>query len=479
MGQVVVEYWQERKSKTRGSLTFRYRRAVDKELRLTLGKGEITIALGKSKVEALAKYRQVHREVERMLATAWDEVRGIKRPKTARELFHETVEQMKALGLNPYRQSVDDQAEADDHDDTYDWIMRSAVVDGIAAKYPVDPETGYPLGVSAEDTRLVRLLQTSNPKVPAATVEDAAKLYLKDRFDRTDQGPGAQTKDEQRVARVVRAIAMALGRMPTVASITREEARKVQAHIRGTVRSKATVDRYLNDIRAIISHAIREMDELHGLTNYFTGLADLAGGRNGGVLPQEERRALSPVELQRIRARIEAKARLPEVALIWRLLEGTGCRLSEITGLRVEDVVTDGDLPYVDVAWLEERRLKNTMSRRRVPLIGDALAAAREAATRAGQSPMLFARFGREGGGTAASALLMKHVRAVTDDPKAVVHSLRRNIKERLMEAGVDKPHQNLILGHTLQGEGERYGGPAARLVDATREMRKAFQVGT
>ncbi|MFC3325672.1 tyrosine-type recombinase/integrase [Mesorhizobium cantuariense] len=474
MSSVIVEHWQERKSKKLGTSSYRYRRVVKPELRSTLGKGEITIALGSVKGEALAKYRQVHREVEQTLAAAWDELRGINRPMTARELFHETVQRIKALGLNPYRQPTDEDGGEGDDQETRDWIERSAVVDGIAAKYPTDPETDHPIGVSPEDTRLVRMLNTASPKTPAPTIEDAAKLYLKDRFALNEPGPLAKKKDEQRVARAVASIVKALERVPTVASIRREDARKVQGFIRGEVKGKGTVDRYLNDIRAIITHAIQEFDELHGLTNHFTGLPDLAGGRNGGVLPQEERRALTVTELQKMRERIDTKARLPEVTLIWRILEGTGCRLSEVTGLRVEDAVTTGDMPYIDVAWHDERRLKNVMSRRRVPLLGDALVATQAAVKLAGKSLMLFPRFGREGGGTAASAMLMKHVRAITDDPKAVVHSLRRNMKERLMRAGVDKGHQNLILGHTLEGEGERYGGPEARLDVATLAMRKA-----
>ncbi|WP_147377651.1 hypothetical protein [Mesorhizobium waimense] len=84
MGSVIVEHWQERKSKKLGSSSYRYRRVVKPELRSTLGKGEITIALGNAKGDALVKYRQV---VEQMLAAAWDEVRGISRPKSARKLF--------------------------------------------------------------------------------------------------------------------------------------------------------------------------------------------------------------------------------------------------------------------------------------------------------------------------------------------------------------------------------------------------------
>lgn len=120
------------------------------------------------------------------------------------------------------------------------------------------------------------------------------------------------------------------------------------------------------------------------------------------------------------------------------------------------------------------QRLKTDPSRRRVPLVGDALEAAKEA-LRLTKGPMLFPRYGVEGGNTNASAVLMKHVRKITDDAKKVVHSLRHNMKDTLILTGVETGLQNLILGHTLGGEGERYGGPEARLEHATRAMRKAI----
>jgi integrase len=479
VGSVIVDYWQERKSKKLGSSSYRYRRVVERELRPTFGKGEITIALGNAKGDALVKYRQVHREVEQMLATAWDEVRGINRPKTSRELFQETVERIKALGLNPYRPPTDDDEGGHDDDDTRDWIERSAVAEGIAAKYPTDPETDHPIGVSASDTRLVRMLHTSSPKIPAPTIEDAKKLYLKDRFALNDPKPLERKKDEQRAERAAGYIAKALGSTPDavkVASITREQARKVQEFIRGEVGSKSTVDRYLNDIRAIINHAIAEVTELHGLTNHFTGLPVLGSGRGGDTSEKNKRLPFTESELQKIRHRIKTHADNLDLHLMWRLLEGTGCRLAEVTGLRVKDLVVDGAMPHVDVEWHEDRRIKTDPSRRQVPLFGDALEAAKEA-LKLTKGPMLFPRYGIEGGNTNASAALGKHVRKVTDDRRKVTHSLRHNMEDTLDLAEVDTNDQNLILGHTLGGMAERYGGPERRLEVATRAMRKALGI--
>ena len=87
-----------------------------------------------------------------------------------------------------------------------------------------------------------------------------------------------------------------------------------------------------------------------------------------------------------------------------------------------------------------------------------------------------FPDYGRPRGADAASAALNKHVRKVSKDPKHVVHSLRHNMKDRLRLAEVAQIEQDLILGHALEGIGDRtYGGEQARLRATTRAMQKAL----
>ena len=69
------------------------------------------------------------------------------------------------------------------------------------------------------------------------------------------------------------------------------------------------------------------------------------------------------------------------------------------------------------------------------------------------------------------------NVRGVVDDPKVSTHSLRHNMKDRLRKAGVSKIDQDLILGHTMGGIGEAYGGDEARLEVAAAAMKKAFSL--
>ncbi|MGX5804822.1 tyrosine-type recombinase/integrase [Bradyrhizobium sp. Arg314] len=486
MVNVTMKYLQERQGKKRGTLSYRYRRPVPGALKEHLGKGELVVPLGKTLVAATKAYGKVDKEVEKALAEAWDAVNGktkaaakAQQNKTARELFNDAMDRARDLGINPYRHDDDDSDDADDE-------VRELIADSVAKQYRPGyraeggayatdvGEPDEPAGLTKADATLLRVVMTPDPKAPPVTIVDAKKRYLEDRFALREPGELERKKDEQRAERAADAIVEALGRVPTVASISREEARKVQAYLKGKV-AAGTVDRYLNDIRSIINHAIAEFPDLHELKNHFTGLPILAGGRYGGPTADEEGRPLTVEEAKAIRDRIERLSRQPDLILIWRMLEGTGCRLAEVTGLRVVDVVADGEMPYLDIRPHDRRGLKTLASIRRVPLVGDALDATRAALKLVGESDLLFPRYGVEGGNTSASGALMKHVREITDDKLARVHSLRHNMADKLKIAGVEEADRKLVLGHALGGEGKRYGGPEGRLVAATRALRKAL----
>jgi len=131
------------------------------------------------------------------------------------------------------------------------------------------------------------------------------------------------------------------------------------------------------------------------------------------------------------------KLRKPALGIIWRLLEGTGCRGAEVVGLRVEDVHVTGAYPHIRVMWHEDRRVKTKVSIRLVPLVGDTLEAAMEALDLATGERMLFPSYSHEGGPDAVSQALMKHLRTFTSSKRHVVYSLRHNMKDLLVTACV------------------------------------------
>lgn len=280
-------------------------------------------------------------------------------------------------------------------------------------------------------------------------------------------------------------VSEALGRNPVVSSLTRDDARKVRDHMLSRIKSTgekispASVARELNDVKAVVSYAKVEMGLPGTFQNPFNNLPVSNGGQF--VSEAEKRLPLPPKVLKEVRARVLGHSNA-ELALIWRLLEGTGCRLAEIAGLRVQDIVLDGpqgaSFPHVKVMWHEDRRVKTLASLRHVPLVGDALEAAGAALALPREGHMVFPTYGRVRGSDAASAALMKHVRRVTVNPKHVVHSLRHNMKDNLILAEISSLDQNLILGHALGGTGDRvYGGGVAKLRMTTRALKRATGV--
>ncbi|TPL45434.1 site-specific integrase [Mesorhizobium sp. B2-4-6] len=416
-----------------GKAHYRYRRKVPPFLRPVLGKAWIILPLGRTPAEVLRHYGKAHTQAEAELKAATKGHPVKAQPKTDLE--------------------------------RYQWATRQ-----VAEWGPMTANTADALADHLEETGqgdLYRALVVPDRK-PEPTLADAVKLYLKDKVE----GTADETKKRQRVERVQGHVEKALNRGdPQIRSLTRTDAREVRDHMLADGdMSPATVHRYLNDLRAIITHAIKEVDDLRGATNPFNGLEV-----KKATLAKEDRKPFSESQLKAARVRVLGHASA-DLQRIWRMLEPTGCRLAEVTGLMVEDVHVDGTYPYLDLRFHPHRRLKNAGSVRRVPLVRDALKAAQEAREAAGDRALLFPTYAREGGATAASQVLMKHVRKVVTDPKVTVHSLRHTLKDKLVRAGVPEAVQNMILGHSSGAVSEAYGGPEARLEVATRALRKALQ---
>lgn len=191
----------------------------------------------------------------------------------------------------------------------------------------------------------------------------------------------------------------AAGRGDVVLSaITREDARKVRDEMldrikatgRGTGKkvSAATVSRELSIIAAVINFAKVEFGLPDTFANPFNKLPVARVAKGRGVKAADKRHPLPPEVLEEVRRRVLAGAN-PSLALIWRLVEGTGARIAEVTGLMVGDVFPAAEFPHIRIEPNAVRSLKTEASRRVVPLVGDALDAAKEALERAGQGVVL------------------------------------------------------------------------------------------
>jgi integrase len=302
---------------------------------------------------------------------------------------------------------------------------------------------------------------------PAPTIEDARLLYVKERI----KGDINATTKTARLNRIMGHLSSAsVAKARPLVSLTREDARNVRDYLlRDLAMNPATARRYLNDIRAVINLGITENGLKSAVVNPFLDLpirVETAASTERDIIPDD---LLSP-----IRARIKAHAGA-DLWQIWRIVENTGCRLGEVTGLLASDLHLTGSLPHFSLVPHPHRRLKTAGSIRLVPLIGEALDAAQEGLDAAEGSSFLFPRYGRVRGSDAASAILMKHTREVTDNPKVVVHSLRRRMGDKMTLAGVHEFDRNLVLGRLRGSMSERYGSAQVRLEAATRSVKAAL----
>lgn len=429
--------------------TWLYRRVVAADLRAYIGKREIKKVIGKNEAQAIKAYNAFHAKVEADLAKARRKTKATAEDQaTVFEDYQAALARLREWGIDPTQPIYSEPNEPS---------QRELLIE--------DMERRYGDNIPQAEAQVVQAL--AGAKRPQPTFEDAKRLYVTEKV----AGDHNEIPRRQRADRVAGHIRAALGRDPAIVSLTKADARAVRDHMLadGGV-SPVTVGRYLSDIKAIINYGIEHL-EIEGAVNPFNKLTikELEQRRTRG---RDDRHPFTPEQLKDTRERIMGHPGV-DLRLIWRLLEGTGCRLAEC-GLLVGDVVTEGPWPHLDLVFHDHRRLKGRTSVRKVPLVGDALAAAIEAKSGAVDG-YLFKKYATGRGADSASQILMKHIRTVIEDRKVTNHSLRHAMEDKLILAGVSEYDRNAILGHTNAGIGDRYGSDQARLEATTKAMKVAL----
>ncbi|WP_411969685.1 DUF6538 domain-containing protein [Mesorhizobium sp. BR1-1-4] len=441
--------------------TWHYRRRLPRDVAALVGKNEFKRLLGSTEREALRNYPKVNAEFERVVG---DARRGdnSSSPAGATPLEVHRRAELRARELSAMTVHIGGRSLPGSDPDAIDVIRESFL-----------SRRSDEAGEEVEGRAVAILSSGGMLSRPAPTIEDARKLYLEERV----RGDINETAKTARLNRAMEHLAGAsIGKDRALTSLTREDARNVRDHLeRDRNVKKATVRRYINDLTALINLGMTEFGLRDAMSNPFQNLS-IRGVDAAATAARDERKPVPEAMIAPLRKRISAHAG-EDLWRIWRILEGSGCRLGEVTGLLLPDVVLDNAVPHINLVPHPHRRLKTAGSVRLVPLIGDALKAAQEAVKAAGKGPALFSSYGRLRGADTASASLMKHVRAITDDPKIVVHSLRHRMEDRLTLAGVSEFDRNLILGHSSGGMSERYGGLDARLKVAERGLKAALGV--
>ena len=269
-----------------------------------------------------------------------------------------------------------------------------------------------------------------------------------------------------------------------ITSITRGDVSEWLAHQAKDGLSPATIKRRLGALRAVINRAFLDFDysgrnpfERHRIKNGDGGASD--------------RVPFNVAMIERIDSYCRDNKRLGhETRNILMIMKGTGGGPAEIGGLVLSDVSLDGEIPYVWIRANALRGLKTGETRdRQVPLVGDAMAAARDAVKRANRRTKgsrknadqipLFGSWGINGrNADSISAKLNKAIRkaGVPKSKRLTAYSFRHTVKEALRSAAVVDHVQRRLMGHAGQGVADRYGSPRARLAEARDALTAAME---
>ena len=422
-----------------------YRRRVPKDLAAALGRGEIVRSLGtRDLTEAVRRAKEVHKEWEKKLAALRKQ--GEPRDLTDLELYRQTVDWLTLDGTVP----AEPQTKAEE-------IGRSVGIDLILGRYERklgrEPE---PKELLKEDLFKVKAL-AGTLEEPPATIRDALRIYVK------DKGTGRRNEAEQlrfvrERERAIIALVDTIGNKP-IRDVTRDDARRFREAMVEKLNTPGTVNNYIKHCRTIFGHAIRELELARANPFEKLQLEDPESAR-------DKRDSFTDAELKQLVKAARTMKLRDDMRHILLMLADTGARLNEIVGLERGDIVLDDPVPHVLIRPNSIRLLKTDSSKRRVPLIGVALEAAREAVGAMRQQEGQLAVFPAYTGGrgnTNASGALMRFLRerAKITDPKLTIHSLRHTFKDRMRNAGVPEDVRDYLQGHTTGRVSEQYGeGP-------------------
>lgn len=138
----------------------------------------------------------------------------------------------------------------------------------------------------------------------------------------------------------------------------------------------------------------------------------------------------------------------------------TGCRPSELVGLRAKHIVLDHPCPHIAIRP-DGRHLKTQQSRRDIPLVGASLKAMED-------HPDGFPRY-RGKGTLSGTANKFLRENGLMETPGHTMYGLRHSFEDRMLAAGIDGRIRADLMGHKL--DRPRYGA-GGRLKQVTELLQ-------
>ena len=286
-------------------------------------------------------------------------------------------------------------------------------------------------------------VDTKQPQSDCPSLLDALEVYLK------QKGAGRPKTFHVAAERSCNYLIGLCGNKP-LSDYTRQDALQFRDWLVDRGLTGSSVTRNFSYLKAVINFALSEY--ALDVRNPFIGVYH---DRKAGVLVRK------PIPIDDIRI-IQSKCRAIDDDMRWliALISDTGMRLAEGAGLLKRDFIgLDTDLPYVRITKHPWRNLKTVSSERKVPLIGEALWAAKRIVETDNRSDFAFPRYNRHSctKANSASAALNKWLKQHVP-VGCTMHSFRHSMRDRLRAVQCPSDIIDQIGGWTTDGVGQGYG---------------------
>ena len=286
-------------------------------------------------------------------------------------------------------------------------------------------------------------VDTKQPQSDCPSLLDALEVYLE------QKGKGGPKTFRVAAERSCNYLICLSGNKP-LSDYTRQDALQFRDWLVARGLTGSSITRNFPYLKAVINFALSEY--ALDIRNPFVGVYH---DRSAGVLVRK------PIPIEAIRnVQSECHAIDDDMRWLIALISDTGIRLAEGAGLLKEDFVgLDTGLPYVRVTKHPWRNLKTSSSERHIPLIGEALWAAKRIVEADNGSDFAFPRYNRTSptAANSASAALNKWIKQYVPEG-CTMHSFRHSMRDRLRAVQCPADITDQIGGWTTDGVGQGYG---------------------
>jgi integrase len=231
--------------------------------------------------------------------------------------------------------------------------------------------------------------------------------------------------------------------------LTRDMARQYVESRESEGKKSSTVQRELNNLRAVVAVAILEGEVK--VSNPFERI------RPTKKDDAKKRLSYTYEEIALIRAKcLEINDDIRHLLLIQMY---TGARISEIVGLRKQDCTFIQKIPCIQIKPYDKRTLKTSNSTRVIPLIPEAQEIVLRAIHQSG-TDALFPRYNNlvsKPRADSASTYASKWLKELTQTDKTT-HTFRHSLRDMFRNANITKDLQDEIHGGAKQNIADTYG---------------------